>query len=101
MSQHDPTVNWQKAVHERQPDDDVLVPLTRFQAQKCAVIVDAVASGHDGYRAALTDICDFLQALALESGRIPARGAVPSAQVWERVDAWPWPLVGPPRPQPE
>jgi hypothetical protein len=92
--------DWQKLVHHPQEDDEWLVPLTRFQALKCAAIAGAVVEGHEGYLSALRDVEAFLQSLAVETGRISCQGTT-STEWWERVDSWPWPRVGGPRPQPE
>lgn len=91
--------DWQKIVHHPQEDDDRLVPLTRFQALKCAAIAGAVADGQEGYMPALRDVEDFLESLATEAGPFSYRGTTSAAQRWERVNSWPWPLTGGPRPQ--
>lgn len=92
--------DWQKIVHDPQEDDERPAPLTRFQALKCAAIAGAVVDGHEGYLPALRDVEAFLQSLAAETGRISYRGMT-STEGWERVNSWPWPRVGGPRPQPE
>jgi len=91
---------FQSAVDDPRPGDDEPVVLTRRQAQKVAAIMSAVSRGHDGYREALLHASWFLDCAAAESIG-PEVITSTAAEAWKRVDTFPWPRPGKPRPQPE
>ena len=102
----DPAYEWkvaqsfQESVSAKRPDDDEPVHLTRLQMFKIAAITGAVHSGHDLYRDALNDISRFLQCVIAEApGNEHIATSMSAADAWAKIDEYPWPRPGKPRPQ--
>lgn len=83
------------------PGDDKPTAITRRQAQQCAAIVAAYRRGHTGYATALDDVHKFLLAAGLSGQHSDTASLAHLAQTWDAVDAWPWPVHGAPRTQPD
>lgn len=90
--------HYQDANERRSPDDENAVLLSKYQAQKCAAIISALADGHTLWADGARKVCDFLSAIALESvqGVQIKPGA---AESWAIIEAMPWPPPGKPRRQ--
>ncbi|PZS30211.1 MAG: hypothetical protein DLM59_11535 [Pseudonocardiales bacterium] len=87
-ARRDPAEAFQRQVMEPQPDDEDLVALTKFQAQKCAVIIEAwAAKGNELWRDGALAVAQYLSVLTVPEGCI-----VPTPQqAWATIEALPWP----------
>ncbi|GIG29269.1 hypothetical protein [Cellulomonas marina] len=101
MTGFDPD-EWQDTVREPQPHDNVPVAVTYLQALKCSALVDAYVQGHLGYEDDVRMVALFWRAVAARTVHGPHMVMRPSVEdAWAQIDAAPWPLSGPPRPQPD
>ena len=82
------------------PGDDRPAGLSCEQVERCAALVAAYARGHDGYRDALPDVARLLMLAGITARAGLDQDETDLAAAWARVDAWPWPRHGAPRPQP-
>lgn len=88
------------AKRQRLEGDDNAVPITVYQAQKCAAILEAYADGQTLYRDHVNTMAQFLKTAALEAA-LGEGYSRPSAQIiWVALDQLAWPRHGGPRPQP-
>lgn len=89
----------QALLDEPQPGDDDVVGLTRRQAIKLAAILDAAAGSavENLWDDAVLDGRDLLLAHAYDDRR-PAPGIPHVPDAAARLDTWPWPPSGRPRP---
>lgn len=97
---HDPEhINAVKRQHL--DGDDNPAPITAYQAQKCAVILEAYIDGQTLYQEHVNVVAQFLKAAALEAA-LGEGYSRPSAQtIWQQLDALSWPRHGGARRQAE
>lgn len=96
----DPDERRQRLLKAPRRGDDNPVGLT---VRQCAAIVNLIGgaiNGHD-MRAALIDIEAFLTLAMANAALGPGVMAGDLTERWERVDSWPVPPAGGPRPQPD
>lgn len=92
---------YQELLNERDNVDDLPAGVSRYQAKKCAAIILAGLHGHTTYLEETRNVARFLQAAAFEGGNIPVTLPRSAAQLWQDLDALPWPAPGRPAKQPE
>ena len=101
MGTMDPN-GYQELLNGRDEVDNVPVGMARYQAQKCAAIIMAGLAGHTSYAEATATVAQYLQAIALDAlPKNAHRTSRTSAQLWQTLDALPWPAPGHPAKQPE
>lgn len=98
----DPSERRQRLLKADGPHDAEPVTITHRQATLIMNLVAAAADGHE-LSEALRDIKSFLLLKSVEAiggnGHIRVRGTSTSEQAWQRVEQWPLPPPGSPRPQ--
>lgn len=99
----DKTERRQKLARGPHEQDQEPIPLTFRQVTVMATLITSAADGHD-LREALNDIQAFLNLSAKEAcyggATMLINGLSNAEEAWQRVEQWPFPPPGPPRPQP-
>ncbi|WP_411730941.1 hypothetical protein [Paeniglutamicibacter sp.] len=91
---------YQELLNAHDELDNLLVHLTRHQAQKCAAILTAGQEGHAAYAEATVTVAKYLQSLALDELPGISRTATDRDTLWQILDDLPWPAPGPPADRP-
>lgn len=92
---------YQELLNEHDDADNLPVGVDRYQATKCAAIILAGLDGHTTYLEETRTVARFLQATAIEGGEIVGTLPRSAEELWEDLDALPWPAPGRPARQPE
>jgi hypothetical protein len=99
-----PGERHQRRLRADSENDADPIPVTYRQARLIANLIDAAADGHN-LTEALRDISAFLWLTSIQAtlgpGHARVRGIEDPEDAWSRVERWPIPPPGPPRPQPE
>lgn len=81
------------------PGDELPIPVTRYQALKCAAIITAFTQGQVGWEPHVQKVAHFLMASAMEVTHGKYAISPNSEEDWHDLNELPWPQHGGPRPQ--
>lgn len=79
--------------------DSQLIAMTAYQAQKCAVIVEAFMDGQTLYRPYVDLVTAFFKATALEAALGKGYSRPSASVLWQELDELAWPRHGGAQPQ--
>ena len=96
---------FQKATKQHEDGDEKPIPLTVYQAQFIAAIIEAAAKGQLLYVDQLPKVSWFLTKLALGEkfppGVFTSTGGTPDEYWAAEIEPLPWPTLGGPKSQPD